>query len=352
MARSIWSRVKSSPGSSQIWLPPHAGGVVAHRHLGVIVDLAGVDGLKGKHQGHHLGDGGDGHPLVGVFLIEDGAGVLVDQDGRPAGQREGIPRRRLHHFRSQRPPPSGPRAGFLRPLGRRPQGQQHHPQTKRRRATESQISYEPLLPASIPLGRGCGVIRRPGRCRAAQCDCMQRGPRPVRPGAILRFFCGIGYTQKDFLPRFSRCSRLFSGAGGVRHRKGYPMRVCFYTLGCKVNLNETGALEQLFERNGFTVVPEGQPADVYIVNSCTVTNFGDQKSRKWLPAGQAEQPRRRHRPHRLLPPGLPRGGVPADGGRPGLRQHRPPRHPGQRPEAAGRPRADCGHPAPRPGGGL
>ena len=39
-------------------------------------------------------------------------------------------------------------------------------------------------------------------------------------------------------------------------------------------------------------------------------------------AGQAEQPRRRHRPHRLLPPGLPRGSVPADGGRPGLRQHR------------------------------
>ena len=68
------------------------------------------------------------------------------------------------------------------------------------------------------------------------------------------------------------------------------MRVCFYTLGCKVNLNETGALEQLFERNGFTVVPEGQPADVYIVNSCTVTNFGDQKSRKWLRHAKRENP--------------------------------------------------------------
>ena len=32
------------------------------------------------------------------------------------------------------------------------------------------------------------------------------------------------------------------------------MRVCFYTLGCKVNQNETGALAQLFEQNGFTVV--------------------------------------------------------------------------------------------------
>ena len=68
------------------------------------------------------------------------------------------------------------------------------------------------------------------------------------------------------------------------------MRVCFYTLGCKVNLNETEALEQLFRRSGFTVVPDGQPADVYIVNSCTVTNFGDQKSRKWLRQAKRNNP--------------------------------------------------------------
>ena len=60
------------------------------------------------------------------------------------------------------------------------------------------------------------------------------------------------------------------------------MRVCFYTLGCKVNLNETGALEQMFRSAGFTIVPEGEEADVFVVNSCTVTTLGDQKSRKWL----------------------------------------------------------------------
>ncbi len=68
------------------------------------------------------------------------------------------------------------------------------------------------------------------------------------------------------------------------------MRVCFYTLGCKVNLNETEALEQLFKRNGFTVVPDGEDADVYIVNSCTVTNFGAQKSRKWLRQAKRKNP--------------------------------------------------------------
>ena len=97
------------------------------------------------------------------------------------------------------------------------------------------------------------------------------------------------------------------------------MRVCFYTLGCKVNLNETGALEQMFRSAGFTIVPEGEEADVFVVNSCTVTNFGDQKSRKWL--------RRAKRENRLLPAGFPRGSGPVHGGRPGLRQRRPESHP-------------------------
>ena len=68
------------------------------------------------------------------------------------------------------------------------------------------------------------------------------------------------------------------------------MRVTFYTLGCKVNQNETGALAQLFEESGYTVVPNEEPADVYVVNSCTVTNFGDQKSRKWLRRAKRENP--------------------------------------------------------------
>lgn len=68
------------------------------------------------------------------------------------------------------------------------------------------------------------------------------------------------------------------------------MRVSFYTLGCKVNQNETGALAQLFEASGYTVVDTEEGADVYVVNSCTVTNFGDQKSRKWLRRQKREHP--------------------------------------------------------------
>ena len=83
------------------------------------------------------------------------------------------------------------------------------------------------------------------------------------------------------------------------------MRVSFYTLGCKVNQNETGALAQLFEQNGFTVVENGEAADVYVVNSCTVTNFGDQKSRKWLRRGKRESPGAVTVPTGCYPPAFP-----------------------------------------------
>ena len=49
-------------------------------------------------------------------------------------------------------------------------------------------------------------------------------------------------------------------------------------------------MEQMFRSKGFTVAQEGEPADVFIVNSCTVTNFGDQKSRKWLRRKKRENP--------------------------------------------------------------
>lgn len=68
------------------------------------------------------------------------------------------------------------------------------------------------------------------------------------------------------------------------------MRVSFYTLGCKVNQNETGALAQLFESSGYTVAAAGEEADVYIVNSCTVTNFGDQKAGNGFAAKKGNTP--------------------------------------------------------------
>ena len=60
------------------------------------------------------------------------------------------------------------------------------------------------------------------------------------------------------------------------------MRVAFYTLGCKVNQYESEALSAAFAQIGFETVPADQPADVYIINSCTVTSASDQKTRQLL----------------------------------------------------------------------
>lgn len=68
------------------------------------------------------------------------------------------------------------------------------------------------------------------------------------------------------------------------------MKAAFYTLGCKVNQNETGALQQMFRAAGYTVVPATETADVYVVNSCTVTAGGDAKSCQWLRRAKRENP--------------------------------------------------------------
>lgn len=58
--------------------------------------------------------------------------------------------------------------------------------------------------------------------------------------------------------------------------------VAFLTLGCKVNSYETEAMQKLFEEEGFFVVDFSEKADVYVINTCTVTNIADRKSRQML----------------------------------------------------------------------
>ncbi|MCK5761372.1 MAG: tRNA (N(6)-L-threonylcarbamoyladenosine(37)-C(2))-methylthiotransferase MtaB, partial [Candidatus Izimaplasma sp.] len=58
------------------------------------------------------------------------------------------------------------------------------------------------------------------------------------------------------------------------------MKIAFYTLGCKVNTYESESIWELFKDNGFQRVSHKDFADVYIINTCTVTNSADSKSRK------------------------------------------------------------------------
>ena len=61
-----------------------------------------------------------------------------------------------------------------------------------------------------------------------------------------------------------------------------PKRVAFITLGCKVNQYETNAMTQKFIESGYCVVEQHKKADIYVINTCTVTNMSDRKSRQML----------------------------------------------------------------------
>ncbi len=59
-------------------------------------------------------------------------------------------------------------------------------------------------------------------------------------------------------------------------------KVALHNLGCKVNAYETEAMGQMFEKRGYEIVPFTEKADIYVINTCTVTNIADRKSRQML----------------------------------------------------------------------
>lgn len=59
-------------------------------------------------------------------------------------------------------------------------------------------------------------------------------------------------------------------------------KAALHNLGCKVNAYETEAMQQILENAGYEIVPFTEYADVYVVNTCSVTNMADRKSRQML----------------------------------------------------------------------
>ena len=68
------------------------------------------------------------------------------------------------------------------------------------------------------------------------------------------------------------------------------MRAALHNLGCKVNAYETEAMQQLLEAAGYEIVPFEEAADVYIINTCSVTNIADRKSRQMLHRAKTTNP--------------------------------------------------------------
>ena len=67
-------------------------------------------------------------------------------------------------------------------------------------------------------------------------------------------------------------------------------KVSFITLGCKVNQYDSDAMRSLFVRNGYKMAKENENADVYVINTCSVTSIGDRKSRQMVRRIRREHP--------------------------------------------------------------
>lgn len=67
-------------------------------------------------------------------------------------------------------------------------------------------------------------------------------------------------------------------------------RAALHNLGCKVNAYETEAMQQLLETAGFEIVPFDREADVYVINTCAVTNMADRKSRQMIHRARKRNP--------------------------------------------------------------
>ncbi len=67
-------------------------------------------------------------------------------------------------------------------------------------------------------------------------------------------------------------------------------KAAFLSLGCKVNAYETEAMQELFRQAGYAIVPFEEESDVYVVNTCTVTQIADKKSRQMLHRAKKKNP--------------------------------------------------------------
>ncbi|MCD5411006.1 MAG: tRNA (N(6)-L-threonylcarbamoyladenosine(37)-C(2))-methylthiotransferase MtaB [Clostridiales bacterium] len=67
-------------------------------------------------------------------------------------------------------------------------------------------------------------------------------------------------------------------------------KVAFHTLGCKVNQYETQAMMEIFKKANYAVVGDSESANVYVINTCTVTNMSEKKSRQFIRRAKRQNP--------------------------------------------------------------
>ena len=133
-----------------------------------------------------------------------------------------------------------------------------------------------LHAAAFGRSYGRGPPDRPASFRQPRSG---RGFLSRRPGARRRL------DRQGGRPRRDRCS-----AGCPRDSRGQPMRVAIKTLGCKINQYDTAVIQERLARESCAVVPFEDPADVYVVNTCTVTDRADWEARQLVRKAKRSNP--------------------------------------------------------------
>lgn len=93
---------------------------------------------------------------------------------------------------------------------------------------------------------------------------------------------GAGHAEGTRLGQQARCPQDMETKRAMPDERKQRPRASFYTLGCKLNQYDTEALREAFAADGYQIVPFGEPADVCVVNTCTVTGKSDFQSRQAL----------------------------------------------------------------------
>ncbi len=100
-------------------------------------------------------------------------------------------------------------------------------------------------------------------------------------------FCCLPAGEEGFLFHLYSCYNTFMEKNNQNIRK----KVSFLTLGCKVNQYDSDAMRTLFIHHGYKPAGENEEADVYVINTCSVTSIGDRKSRQMVRRIRREHPR-------------------------------------------------------------
>jgi len=86
------------------------------------------------------------------------------------------------------------------------------------------------------------------------------------------------------------CGKLSKGNKMQKGMESNMRKAALHNLGCKVNAYETESMQQLLEASGYEIVPFEEAADVYVINTCSVTNIADRKSRQMVHRAKKNNP--------------------------------------------------------------